>query len=147
MKKLLSLAAVFALIFAYTNLQAQENPEPPKTHGTNFVDANGDGFNDNAPDHDGDGIPNGVDPDYTGSKFQKGKRAFIDLNGDGINDNAGQGRQNKGKGTKGKFGPGNGTGNQGVAPQDGTGNGAGNATGTNDGTGSQQRGKGKGGKK
>jgi hypothetical protein len=33
--------------------------------GTNFVDLDGDGFNDNAPDHDGDGIPNGLDPDYT----------------------------------------------------------------------------------
>ncbi len=32
--------------------------------GTNFVDLNGDGFNDNAPDHDGDGIPNGLDPDW-----------------------------------------------------------------------------------
>jgi hypothetical protein len=29
-----------------------------------FVDMNGDGFNDNAPDHDGDGIPNGQDPDW-----------------------------------------------------------------------------------
>ncbi|UCG63337.1 MAG: hypothetical protein JSV52_02910 [Candidatus Zixiibacteriota bacterium] len=32
--------------------------------GNNFVDLNGDGFNDNAPDHDGDGIPNGLDADY-----------------------------------------------------------------------------------
>jgi len=29
-----------------------------------FLDENGDGFNDLAPDADGDGIPNGVDPDY-----------------------------------------------------------------------------------
>lgn len=46
--------------------------------GTNFVDLNGDGFNDNAPDHDGDGIPNGLDADYVknaqdGSGYQKGK--------------------------------------------------------------------------
>jgi hypothetical protein len=45
--------------------------------GTNFVDLNGDGFNDNAPDHDGDGIPNGLDADYVkgaqdGSGYQKG---------------------------------------------------------------------------
>ena len=32
--------------------------------GSNFVDLNGDGFNDNAPDLDGDGIPNGLDEDY-----------------------------------------------------------------------------------
>lgn len=30
-----------------------------------FIDEDGDGFNDNAPDHDGDGIPNGIDPDYS----------------------------------------------------------------------------------
>jgi hypothetical protein len=46
--------------------------------GTNFVDLNGDGFNDNAPDHDGDGIPNGLDTDYVknaqdGNGYQKGK--------------------------------------------------------------------------
>jgi hypothetical protein len=29
-----------------------------------FVDKNGDGFNDNAPDHDGDGIPDALDKDY-----------------------------------------------------------------------------------
>lgn len=32
--------------------------------GNNFVDLNGDGFNDNAWDDDGDGIPNGLDADY-----------------------------------------------------------------------------------
>ncbi len=55
-----------------------------------FVDANGDGYNDNAPDADGDGIPNGMDPDYTGAKMHKGnsRAGFVDLNGDGINDNA-----------------------------------------------------------
>ena len=46
--------------------------------GSNFVDLDGDGFNDNAPDHDGDGIPNGLDPDYVknaqdGSGYKKGK--------------------------------------------------------------------------
>ncbi len=56
-------------------------------HGQHFVDENGDGYNDNAPDHDGDGIPNGLDPDW--KKMQKRKRAlqFVDLDGDGINDN------------------------------------------------------------
>lgn len=29
-----------------------------------FVDKNGDGYNDNAPDHDGDGIPDALDKDY-----------------------------------------------------------------------------------
>ena len=47
-------------------------------NGSNFVDLNGDGFNDNAPDFDGDGIPNGLDADYVknaqdGTGYQKGK--------------------------------------------------------------------------
>ena len=46
--------------------------------GRNFVDLDGDGFNDNAPDHDNDGIPNGLDEDYiknaqNGSGYQIGK--------------------------------------------------------------------------
>jgi len=52
-----------------------------------FVDANGDGYNDNAPDHDGDGIPNGLDPDYQPLNPDRGKRfGFIDEDGDGICD-------------------------------------------------------------
>jgi len=37
------------------------NTQNKGQHGLGFVDANGDGFNDNAPDADGDGIPNGQD--------------------------------------------------------------------------------------
>ena len=43
-----------------------------QVHSNGFVDANGDGYNDNAPDADGDGIPNGRDEDYDGAKFRKG---------------------------------------------------------------------------
>ncbi len=55
-----------------------------------FVDANGDGINENALDADGDGIPNGKDLDYTGAKTRNGdnSKGFVDANGDGINDNA-----------------------------------------------------------
>ena len=107
-------------------------------HGYRFVDENGDGYNDNAPDHDGDGIPNGLDPDYTGPKMRSGNRGggFIDLDGDGINDNM-MGRGSKGmhKNRKGGYGPADGTGNQGVRPQDGTGFGPGSGSGNCDGTG------------
>lgn len=53
-----------------------------------FIDKNGDGYNDHAPDHDGDGIPNAIDPDFKKMKKKKaGKEPpFIDLDGDGIND-------------------------------------------------------------
>lgn len=43
--------------------------------GRIFVDKNGDGYNDNAPDDDGDGIPNCLDPDYKILKMQKEKKA------------------------------------------------------------------------
>jgi hypothetical protein len=42
-----------------------------------FLDEDGDGFNDLAPDADGDGIPNGLDPDYTPSGDGQG-RGWVD---------------------------------------------------------------------
>lgn len=64
---------------------AAKRPVPPR-HAPHFVDRDGDGYDDNAPDHDGDGIPNGVDADYTGPR--RGMRAFVDADADGYNDNA-----------------------------------------------------------
>jgi len=84
-------------------------------HGPRFVDKDGDGFNDNAPDHDGDGIPNGLDPDYQG---QGKKKHFVDLDGDGINDTTEDEEDEsiqKGFGPKGK------SANQGMSQQNGTG--------------------------
>ena len=52
-----------------------------------FVDKNGDGYNDNAPDHDGDGVPNSLDPDWQKMRSGKDKKKrYIDMDGDGIND-------------------------------------------------------------
>jgi len=93
-----------------------------KKYGYGFVDLNGDGINDNAIDSDGDGIPNCQDPDYvrlldgSGQKFMRGNAA---------------------KHGRGGYGPGDGTGNQGIGPKDGTGYGPGTGTGTGtcDGTG------------
>ena len=62
--------------------QPQSQNQSEKKPNQKFVDVDGDGFNDNAPDHDGDGIPNGLDPDW-----QKEQENFVDLDGDGINDN------------------------------------------------------------
>ncbi len=78
----------------------------------NFVDKNGDGYNDNAPDDDGDGIPNGLDPDYVKKSNQKDNKnlPYIDLNGDGINDNLQKKGKNKNKGNSPKN----------IKPQDGT---------------------------
>ena len=63
--------------------QVQIQNQNKKESNQKFVDLDGDGFNDNAPDHDGDGIPNGLDPDW-----QKQQNKFVDLDGDGINDNS-----------------------------------------------------------
>jgi len=67
-------------------------------HGYWFVDKDGNGYNDNAPDHDADGIPNGVDPDF--AKGSRMGRGFVDSNGDGINDlqtgRSGKGRRGRG---------------------------------------------------
>ena len=120
------LSAVIIIFVLSTNLQAQDSSKTntvketknnvksegnKKTqHGLGFVDADGDGYNDNAPDHDGDGIPNGLDQDYKKSKKMRG---FVDLDGDGINDNQGmgfgngQGSQMKGNNTFGNKGMGN----------------------------------------
>lgn len=179
-KNLLSTLVIAVLTVAFTtsNLFSQDDPvknqnqirtkekneiktqTQVKQHSNRFVDANGDGYNDNAPDADGDGIPNGRDEDYSGSKFRKGNnntKGFVDLNGDGINDRAidsdGDGipngkdpdfvRPQDGSGQRfmngknyqnkfggNRFGPGDGTGNYGIGPNDGTGYGSGSGTGT-----------------
>ena len=61
------------ILLASTGIQAQTCNKT----GTNFIDLDGDGFSDNAPDHDDDGIPNGLDPDYIksaqdGTGYQNG---------------------------------------------------------------------------
>ena len=109
-------------------------------------------------DEDGDGIPNGQDPDFDGAKIRSGNAngGFVDADGDGINDKAmdddgdgipngqdpdytrpedGSGNmykhQNKTKTQSGSggYGPGDGTGNSGIGPNDGSGFGPGNGTG------------------
>jgi hypothetical protein len=107
-------------------------------HGPNFIDNNLDGYNDNAPDHDKDGIPNGQDSDYTraGKGGQTGN--FVDIDGDGIADNAGQSTgkgYRKGRNNKGRYGPTDGTDNQVVRPKDGSGFGPGAKSGNCDGSG------------
>ena len=128
---------------------AQTDMKKRIIHGPNFVDQNNDGYNDNAPDHDGDGIPNGQDTDYTGAGKGKRQQQFIDNDGDGIADNlvkqGGKGYKTR-QGRRGGYGPGDGTGNQGVRPQDGTGYGPGAKSGNCDGTGPKGNRKGGSGK-
>jgi len=152
-KKLTILPAILVTLLFTSNLIAQDSTQIKKQnrgqnkvkveqktqlqHGTGFVDADGDGYNDNAPDHDGDGIPNGLDPDFTG----KNKKGFVDLDGDGINDNAGF---NKGKGNKNGFNRSNSGGNLGKGPQGGNVSGIGNNASGENGGGNHKKTKGKG---
>lgn len=116
-----------------------------------FIDLNGDGINDNAIDSDGDGIPNGQDPDYvrpqdgTGQKFmhqnkfkalnQNKFKYMMQWKGNGFGKSVSN--QLKGAGNKlgNNWGPGDGTGNNHIGPQDGTGYGSGAGSGICDGTG------------
>lgn len=89
--KIFYIIIIFLIIAALPLMASAQDSSKTKDirHGPRFVDKNGDGYNDNAPDHDGDGIPNGLDPDW--QKLNKGKKEgnkerFIDLDGDGIND-------------------------------------------------------------
>lgn len=88
--------ALVAMIFLAPDLRAQDtvrNRQSQQSRNQEFVDLDGDGYNDNAPDHDGDGIPNRLDPDWK-QRNRMGQAEFIDLNGDGINDNLQQDQGN-----------------------------------------------------
>ena len=141
-----------------------KSPDQSKIHGSRFIDKNLDGYRDNAPDSDGDGIPNGSDSDYPGSKNRRGNNGnnrFSDLNGDGINDwkvdsngdGISDGQQSRyggkgqkqgngdGSGKRNMWGPNDGTGNNGVGPQNGTGHGPGGNSGNCNGSGPKRGGR------
>lgn len=155
MKTLSKMLVVLSLVLAVGLYLNGSITYAQKTNGNNpgkgFIDLNGDGINDHAIDSDGDGIPNGQDPDYvrpqdgTGQKFMH-QNKFKYLNQHKFQNMI----QNKGNGfgksmagqlsaSGNKFGynwgPGDGTGNNHIGPQDGTGYGPGGGTGLCDGTG------------
>ncbi|MCK4578423.1 MAG: hypothetical protein KAU50_06515 [Candidatus Marinimicrobia bacterium] len=120
--KLKSLATVAGLLAAMTlgvqQLQAQDFGGNGFGQGPGmFLDENGDGINDLAPDADGDGIPNGMDDDYVRLADGSG---FSHRHGAGMNG---------GRRGAGGFGPGDGTGFNRMGPADGTGFGPGDCTG------------------
>jgi hypothetical protein len=89
----LFLLCIFLLLCFSNLLSAQDSTEAKNEQESNpgnnqFVDRDGDGYNDNAPDHDHDGIPNALDPDFQEMMKKKSKKKveFLDLDGDGIND-------------------------------------------------------------
>jgi hypothetical protein len=121
MKRVLSLATVLAVLVLLSMYGSD----------TAYAQSNGNQYGKGATqwgsfDDDGDGIPNGQDPDFvkpangSGRKFGKMKGGAT-MNGKG-------------------FGGGNGSGNCGLGPRNGSGLGPGN--GTCDGTGPKGRGRG-----
>jgi hypothetical protein len=98
-------ALLFCALFI-SGVQAQDTTktkDKQTQRAQHFVDKDGDGYNDNAPDHDGDGVPNCLDPDWWKLKKEKGKGKklrFVDLDGDGINDNLQSSDQKKGENQK-----------------------------------------------
>ncbi len=71
MKKIISMITVAGVVFGLSQITpvdagAAQRQSKNIFSGmmSNFVDLDGDGFNDNALDADGDGIPNGQDSDY-----------------------------------------------------------------------------------
>jgi hypothetical protein len=82
-----------------------------------FIDEDGNGFNDLAPDADGDGIPNGQDDDFVPPQDGSGA-GFGGNGGNGNGPGDGSGNGNGGSGNGNGHGPGAGNG-----PGDGSGNG------------------------
>jgi len=128
---ILTLALPAAAAFAQADsTQGKEPQNRPEDAGVcRFVDADGDGFNDLAPDHDGDGIPNGLDPDWVKPENGDGEmNRFADQYGEmlrmffGGSELAGHVEAGIG------YGPGDGTG-EGVGPGDGSGFGPGDDSG------------------
>jgi hypothetical protein len=122
MKRILSLATAFALVALFSFIATNE--ANAQTTGAPFGKGQ---FHSYGPfDSDGDGIPNCDDPDFvkpqdgTGRQFGKSNGGSKFMNG-----------------KRGGYGPGDGTGNNGIGPRDGSGYGPGNGTGTGvcDGTG------------
>ena len=79
MKKIISMVAVFGIVFGVSQVTPVVANAAPNQYGSlfsglrGFIDLDGDGINDNAPDDDGDGIPNGQDPDYLRNQNASGK--------------------------------------------------------------------------
>jgi hypothetical protein len=123
-KNLVTLVVVLSMLMLSSVLLAQDvGPGQGNGNGPGeFIDENGDGFNDLAPDADGDGIPNGLDEDYVRPEDGSGNMHKYGQADDSVKDTTDFGT---GLGLGQGHGPGDGTGNNGSGPGDGTGFGPG----------------------
>ncbi len=142
------MTALFVLMLA--SMATAQDFGPGQGNGVcQFIDEDGDGFNDLAPDADGDGIPNGLDEDYvrpedgSGSMLRHGQAN--EMGGEDFGFAKGEG-MGQGDGTGQGFGPGDGSGS-GVGPGDGTGFGPGTGECQEDGAARAETVKGRGGRR
>jgi hypothetical protein len=129
-RTLFVLAVMAALILMVASAYSQEF-DPGHGNGVcNFIDEDGDGFNDLAPDADGDGIPNGLDPDYERPQDGEGLGNRYGFDGEGGLFCTSFGEDALGAMHRFGFsyGPNENSG-EAMGPQDGTGFGPGNDTG------------------
>ncbi len=150
MKRTAILPLTAALILVTATAANAQDFGPGNGNGTGecqFIDEDGDGFNDLAPDADGDGIPNGQDPDYVKPGDGTGNQhKWAQANGNLWTKKFGEDMVQAAKGdSQGHHGPGDGTGEcvgdgtGGGAFGPGAGTGTGDATPVEDGTGTQER--------
>ncbi|MDZ7374353.1 MAG: hypothetical protein ONB23_10335 [candidate division KSB1 bacterium] len=90
-RKAVSVGVLIGVALAFVTLQAIGQTQPSASPPKGAASARPGGAALVAPpDHDGDGVPNGLDPDFVGPKLRGGRTTggFVDLNGDGISDRA-----------------------------------------------------------
>ncbi len=115
----------FLLGWGSASAQDSEPPEDSAQVICRFVDEDGDGFNDLAPDADGDGIPNGLDPDYVRSEDGEGHRQGSNWAGNLFSRMFGLMQKYQNSGLDQEHGPGSGPGvNAGFGPGEAGGNGS-----------------------
>ncbi len=128
MKRNLNILILLAAIALFaTAANAQGFGPGPGDGICNFIDEDGDGYNDLAPDADGDGIPNRFDPDYVPPLDGTGNRYGTRWNIDTLGKSFDEGNMSGG----GRYGVRDGTGD-GNGPADGTGFGPGTGDCLND---------------
>jgi hypothetical protein len=93
------MVALASMAIAQSTTASADNDQAKPAQCPRFVDADGNGINDNAPDHDGDGIPNCQDSDWKGGMHRHGQSGHGHGNSTGKTQAKGNGNHGWGHGT------------------------------------------------